>query len=46
MDDKRKNRRKQKINYEKPQIKKVFSEEHDRHRPFEALATSSNCGCG
>jgi hypothetical protein len=45
VEEKEKNK-KQKEHYEKPQMKKVYSQEHNRHRPFDIVASSGGCGGG
>jgi len=47
--EKKEKTKKKKEDYEKPLMKKVYSIEHNRHRPFDAVTSSGcegcNCGC-
>jgi len=40
-----KGRKKRKELYKKPQMKKVYSAEHDRQQTFELVASSGGGGC-
>ena len=40
---KKKNTKESKKHYEKPQMKKVYSPEHDRLHPFKTIASSCSC---